>query len=71
MRSKEWWKEQRERELEKNLENTGETVIVDGQGYYHDGMYCTGVYGACPYWVEDIDGVRACYQDMYRQCEHK
>lgn len=64
-------KEQKEKELKKDLQDEGETVIVDGQGYYHDGMYCTGYHGACPYWVEDIEGVRACYLDQYNRCDYK
>lgn len=55
--------------LKADLKNEGETVIVDGQGYYHDGMYCHNHCMPCPYWVADINDSMACYLDQYKQCQ--
>ena len=43
-----------------------ETVIVDGMGYFQDGMYCN--CSACPYWAVDVEGKMACYMDEYKRC---
>ena len=61
-------------ELRKECETVGKykgdtTVIVDGQGWKHDGIYCSNSY--CPYLVYDENGDEACYYDMYLECIEK
>ena len=46
-----------------------ETVIVDGQGWYHDGYFCRYSCSGCPYAVPDINGNLACYGEDYHKCK--
>ena len=45
-----------------------ETVIEDGQGFYHYGMFGKRTCIGCPYLVVDVDGHEACYMDEYLRC---
>lgn len=48
-----------------------DTVIVDGQGWYHYGMLCPRGCTGCPYLVEDVNGCAACYMDEYLRCKEE
>ena len=46
-----------------------DTVIMDRQGYFHDGHYCKH-WEACPYVTADIKGLPACYHEEYLECNY-
>lgn len=48
-----------------------ETIIMDQQGYYHDGYYACKHYLACPYCEIDINGRPACYCEDVHDCKQR